>query len=475
MKHKIVLFLTVLLTLFANLTNVSMGGLPRHVFATEPTYVQSIAATIPRPHLGYGIHVAPNTTVDLGWVDRLGMDWVKVYTDNEAGYYRNKKVLFRYDLIYPGDNGNWSEFKAGVRARALKLVDLGVEAVEVHNEPNLQAEWPGPPNAWQYTQMLRVVYTEIKAVAPQLIVVSAGLAPTVTTPSRDAITDVDFAREMFENGAGDYFDAFGYHPYGYNAPPEDAPNARTLNYRRTEMLRDLMVEYGLGSKPIWLTEFGWLRDPAEEGLNCLATDLSFAGFSWMKVSGQTQADYIVRAFDFADKNWAWAGPMFLWNLNWSMLGPGVLSQCNHMRWFSILRSDGQPTLALNSVAAMPRRPVREMAEMTLVAMDDMTVEIGYSCPAIVEVGQFQIRNTGYPGTGFDATIEPAISLSGPEVTVSPAIAASDDVITVYADTTGLTAGLYVIYINVDSEISGAIVSQNIRGYVVVTDSFSDCQ
>ncbi len=472
MKHKITLFLTVLLTLLAH---VGMGGMPRRAFATEPPYVQSIAAMIPRPHLGYGIHVAPHTSVDLGWIDRLGMDWVKVYTDTEAGYYRNKKVLFRYDLIYPGSSGNWEEFKAGVRARALKLVDLGVEAVEVHNEPNLQAEWTGPPDAWQYTQMLRVVYIEIKAVAPQLIVVSGGLAPTITTPSRDAITDIDFAREMFRNDAGSYFDVFGYHPYGYNAPPEDAPNARTLNFRRTELMRELMLEFDLGSKPMWLTEFGWLRDPAEEGLNCLASDLSFAGFSWMKVSGQTQADYIARAFDYADKNWAWAGPMFLWNLNWSMLGPNVLSQCNHMRWFSILRSDGQPTLALYSVAAMPRRTVREVAEMTLVALDDMAVEIGYSCPAIIEVGQFQIRNTGYPGTGFDATIEPAISLSGPEVTVSPALATSDDVITVYADTTGLTPGLYVVFINVETDIGGAIVSQNIRGYVQVSDSFSACQ
>lgn len=471
MKRKFALFLTVLLTFLSFMT---WEGVPRRTYATEPIYVAPRAMQIPRPHLGYGIHVAPHTTVDLGWVDRLGLDWVKTYTDDESGYYRNKKVLFRYDLIYPGTNGNWNEFKAGVRARAIRLVELGVDAVEVHNEPNLQIEWPTGPDAWEYTQMLRVVYTEMKAVAPQLIIVSGGLAPTITTPSRDAITDVDFARTMFETGAGDYFDVFGYHPYGYNAPPEDAPAARTLNFRRTELMRDLMLEYDLGHKPMWLTEFGWLRDPAEEGLQCLGSDLSFAGFNWMKVSGQTQADYIVRAFDFADRNWAWAGPMFLWNLNWSMLGPGVLSACNHMRWFSILRSDGQPTLALSSLAAMPRRPVREIADLTLVATDDMTVEVGYSCPATVQVGQFQVRNTGYPGTGFDAVIEPAVSLTGPQITVSPVAARSDDIITVYADTTGLTPGLYVIYINVETSIGGAIVSQNIRGYVVITESFEDC-
>ena len=227
---------------------------------------------------------------------------------------------------------------------------------------------------------------------------------------------------------------------------------------------------------MWLTEFGWMRDPAEDGINCLDSDPNFAGFSWLRVDGASQADYIVRAFDYADRNWAWAGPMFLWNLNWSMIPPGALNMCSHMRWFSILKQNGDPTIALNRVAAMPRRAASEfilLPEMELLAADDMTVEVGVTCPGIVKVGQFTVENSSLTGT-FTARIEPAQSTAGPPVQVSTDIAEPGDTVTVFADTTGLQPALYVIFINVRTTIAGERVAQNMRGYVVVTDSFADC-
>jgi hypothetical protein len=220
-----------------------------------------------------------------------------------------------------------------------------------------------------------------------------------------------------------------------------------------------------------MTEFGWLRDPAEEGVQCVNTDPAFQGFDWLRVDGATQADYIVRAFDYADRNWAWAGPMFLWNLNWSLLGN--LHPCDHTRWFSILRPNGQPTTALEKVVTMPRRYVRLLPEMTLVT-DSMTVEVSIACPATVQVGTFLVLNSGSLGTTFTATIEPANSVSGPKVTVTPQVAYPDDLVTVYADTTGLTVGMYIVYINVRTTIADSPIVRNVRGYVVITDSLSNC-
>lgn len=438
--------------------------------AAEPAPTPATeSALLPRPHIDYGIHVAPHTSTDLSWVDRLAMNWVKVYTYEQASQFADRYVLFRMDMNWPND---WNAFRVEVRARTQELVNRGVEAVEVHNEPNLSLEWPRGPNAWEYTQMLRVAYTEIKSVAPDMIVVSAGLAPTATTPDRQAIGDLEFAREMLENGAGQYFDVFGYHPYGYNAPPEEAPAASRLNFRRTELIYTLLQQYGLADKPIWLTEFGWLRDPAEDGVNCSDSHPDFAGFAWLRVNGQTQADYIVRAFDYADRNWPWAGPMFLWNLNWSMIPPEALSMCSHMRWFAILKGNGDPTVALNRVAAMPRRPGSLTPNMELVA-NDMTVEIGAACTGPVEVGTFDVINTGLRGT-FTATIEPAQPIAGPPVTVSTDRARPGDRVTVFADATGLAPDMYVIFINIRTTISGQRVVQNLRGFVVVTDSFADC-
>ena len=451
--------------------------------ATSP--VMEDTSAIPAPHLDYGIHVAPHTVTDLGWIGRLNMNWVKVYTYGQAEAFKNTRhVLFRMDLSMPPD---WEQFKRDIQARTRELDARGVDAIEVHNEPNLSIEWRNP-NAWEYTQLLRVTYTEIKVVAPHIIVVSAGLAPTETTPDRQAISDIDFAREMFENDAGQYFDAFGYHNYGFASPPEEAPDRSLLNFRRAEILRALMVQYGLADKPMWITEFGWLRNPAEDGFtSCNDGNPAFRGFGWLAVDGQTQADYIVRSFDYADKNWGWAGVMFLWNLNWSMIPPDALNICSHMRWFALLKANGEPTIAMQSVINMPRRArefipgnpntiiavIEPDPEMAIVS-DAMTVEVGVTCPAVVQVGEFDVVNVGDGGT-FTATIAPAQSISGPTVTVSTEVASPDDTVRVYADTTGLDPAMYVVFINIRTELNGERESQNLRGFVIVSESFGACQ
>ncbi len=443
------------------------------------------AMLLPNPHLGYGIHVAPHTSTDMSWLGRLNMEWVKVYTYGQAEAFKDtRNVLFRMDLSTPPD---WEQFKRDIQARTRELDARGVDAIEVHNEPNLSIEWRDP-NAWEYTQLLRVTYTEIKATAPHIIVVSAGLAPTETTPDKQAISDIDFAREMFENDAGLYFDVFGYHNYGFASPPEEAPDRGSLNFRRAEIIRDLMVEYGLELKPMWVTEFGWLRNPAEDGFTgCNDGNPAFRGFGWLSVSGQTQADYIVRSYDYADKNWPWMGVMFLWNLNWSMIPPEALNVCSHMRFFSLLKANGEPTVAMDRVISMPRRPIPFTPgnpapllvvvdldpEMALVA-DEMTVEVGVTCPGIVQVGEFDVVNVGKGGT-FSASVAPAEAISGPNVTVSTEIANPGDSVTVYADTTGLDPAMYVIFINVRTELNGVRASQNLRGFVIVSESFGACQ
>lgn len=333
-------------------------------------------------------------------------------------------------------------------------------------------EWPHGPNAWEYTQMLRVAYTAIKAADPSIIVVSGGLAPTITTQDRGAISDLDFAEEMLDNGAAQWFDAFGYHPYGYNQPPEAEPSADTLTFRRVELIRDLFEERGIYDKQIWMTEFGWLRDPAEDGVHCADSDPSFAGFAWLRVSGQTQADYTARAFDWADRHWPWAGPMFLWNLNWSLFPHDVEPPCSHMRWFSVLRGDGSTLPVFERVASMPRRTSDYLPRLTLYA-EQMTAEASVACPASIQVGEFDVVNSGYPGS-FTATVEAPVSPVGPAVEVFPPEVRSGESVSVYADTTGLAPGVYTVYVNVTTTIDNALVSEMIQGYIVVRQDAALC-
>lgn len=428
-------------------------------------------ASLPEPHLGYGIHLDPNVPVDPAIVDRMGMDWVKLYADHQLGQFPNKRILYRQDMDYPSD---WNAFRDWLAGRVRILQAAGVDAIEIHNEPNLAIEWGGRiPNAVQYTEMLRNSYQVVKSVAPEMIVVSGGLAPTVTTPERLAITDIDYAEEMLRNGAGQYFDAFGYHPYGYNAPPEQAPAYLTLNFRRTELIWALLNRYGITDKQIWLTEFGWVRDPAEDGVTCSADDPAFSGFAWMRVDGNTQADYIARAFAYADRNWEWAGPTFLWNLNFSQRADdGSLPLCSHMRWFGLLKRDGTPTIAFNRVVSMPKRYSRYEPQMTLYS-DDMTVETSVLCPNEVLVGRVQVQNTGYPGS-LVVSVNPSQSPTGPPVRVSQATLQTGQGVDIFANTASLQPGLHVIYVNLRTTIGGQIRAQNVRGFVVVGNDGTNC-
>ena len=435
-----------------------------------PANSQAQTISLPTPHLGYGVHVGPYTNVSPGLVDQLRMDWVKLYEVGQISAYRNKHILFRMDLPWPS---NWEAFRTSVRQRAAELSAQGVDAIEVHNEPNLANEWPHGPNAWEYTQMLRVAYTQIKAVNPNIIVVSGGLAPTITTADRQAISDLEYAAEMLDNGAAQWFDAFGYHPYGYNQPPEVEPSADTLTFRRVELVRELFEERGIYNKQIWLTEFGWLRDPAEDGVQCSDSDPNFAGFAWMRVSAQQQANYVVRAYDWADRQWPWAGPMFLWNLNWSLYEPGMTPLCSHMRWFSILRSDGSRLPVFDSVANMTHRTSSYLPTLTIYA-EDMTVETSAYCPGSILVGEFDVINTGYPGN-FSAQLEVSAPPGGPAMEIYPQTVQNGDTVQLFADTSDVLPGFYVVYVNVTADIDNQRVSEMIQGYVVINDIEGGCQ
>jgi hypothetical protein len=442
------------------ITGILPGALPAAAQGTD---------SLPPPHLGYGIHFGPHNSANPALVDQLGMDWVKLYEVGQIAAFPNKHILFRMDLPWPD---NWESFRSSVRQRAAELGGLGVDAVEVHNEPNLANEWPHAPNAWEYTQMLRVAYTQIKAVDPNIIVVSGGLAPTITTADRQAISDIDFAAEMLDNGAAQWFDAFGYHPYGYNQPPEAEPSYDALTFRRVELIRKLFEDRGIYDKQIWMTEFGWLRDPGEDGVQCSDSDPNFAGFAWLRVSARTQADYTVRAFDWADRHWPWAGPMFLWNLNWSLYDYGITPACSHMRWFSILRGDGSPLPVFQRVAAIPHRYSEYLPHLTIYAKN-MTVEASTYCPGSVMVGEFDVINTGYPGS-FVAAVEAVSPPGGPPLEVFPPNVKNGDTVQVFADTTDLPPGMHLIYVNVTADIGDHQVAEMIQGYIVVTDVKGGC-
>jgi hypothetical protein len=184
-----------------------------------------------------------------------------------------------------------------------------VEAYQVWNEPNLAREWGGhPPDPAFYIEMLEACYVGIKSADPDALVVSAGLSPTGTGLPQ-AVPDTIYLKEMYEAGASPYFDLLGVNAPGYKAPPEVSPEEASGSpeygqqpffcFRHVENLREIMVDYGDEEKQIAVLEMGWTTDPRPD-----------SPYHWHAVTLEQQADYLVRAFQYADEHWdPWIGLM----------------------------------------------------------------------------------------------------------------------------------------------------------------------
>jgi len=416
-------------------------------------------------HLGYGIHVGPHLRSRPDVLGQLGMDWVKIYDIAQTRDYPGINVMYRIEMRSLPDDA----FINNLPQLAKTLVDAGVDAVEIGNEPNLGVEWDtGPPNPEQYAEGLCRSYRAIKAAYPQLVIVSGGLAPTAGTPDGLNMDDFEYARRMLNAGAGACFDAFGYHPYGFNQPPEADPYANPFSFRRAERMYQLMLSYGIIDKQIWVTEFGWVRNPAEDGLNQCTNAAEFRDFAWMAFDSETQAGYIARAFRFAERNWPWAGPMFLWNLNWNEYQDlNYEPLCSQMRFYGILKHDGTPLPAFYAVQQLQKRAPLEYRPSVGAVIHNMTAIVEAGCGGYLQIGSFSVRNAGYPGP-LEVQIEPANGPGLPVVGVSQDVAHSGDRIDVFVDATDAPPGLHLVAINLRSTGGTLVSSRVVRGWLFVT-------
>ncbi len=227
-----------------------------------------------------------------------------------------------------------------------------VQAIEIWNEQNLyyEAGGQGRVKVDQYMALLTAAYRTIKAVNPDLIVVSGAPTPTGAPPPL-AVDDILYLRQMYEQGLKHVSDAIGAHPSGFaNAPDifftggDYDPNRgyddhRSFFYRNTmEAYRQLMLEFGDGNKAVWPTEFGWP----------VWRYWGDARFEFAKDNTlEEQAWYIQRAFELG-REWGWVGPMFLWNLDYAITAPET-----ELANFSIITRQGV-TPAYEALRAMPK-------------------------------------------------------------------------------------------------------------------------
>ena len=340
----IALLLGAVLVLGAMGLTLLLGGTPLSLI--EGGSIEATPTSWPRPRMAspeYGMqaHLWWHEEIarrDMDLIQEAGFGWVKqnvgwrdvegaekgafnwYFTDRivQDAEERGLKVLFRLD-----SEPAWAALEKGVRSRngpPEDPQDLGdfchvlaeryhgrVQAYQVWNEPNLAREWGGyAPDPKGYVELLRACYIGIKSADPEALVVSAGLAPTGTgLPA--AIPDTDYLIEMYEAGAAPYFDALGLNAPGYKAPPEVSPSEaaaserygrqRFFCFRHVEDMRQIMVDQGDADKQVVILEMGWTTDPRPE-----------SPYHWHAVTPEEKADYLTRAFAYAEEEWApWMG------------------------------------------------------------------------------------------------------------------------------------------------------------------------
>jgi hypothetical protein len=177
--------------------------------------------------------------------------------------------------------------------------------VQIWNEPNLTAEWGFQRvDAVAYTRLLEEAYRRAKEADPSVVILSAPLAITLEDASmRGNHNDLIFLEQMYEAGAGGYFDVLSANAFGMDRPPEDPPDPDVLNYRRVELQRDIMERYGDSHKAIWINEYGWNATPASFPEELL---------TWERVTEEQQADYTVQGIHWAREHWPWLGVVNIW-------------------------------------------------------------------------------------------------------------------------------------------------------------------
>ena len=177
-----------------------------------------------------------------------------------------------------------------------------VNHFQVWNEPNLGEEWTGKPDPAAYAELLKVASTRLKQANPEVQVLSAPLAiNTENGPLH--LNEIDFLDQLYQAGARSSFDILSANAYGMDKPPADGPSKNTLNFRRVELLRQVMEKHGDGGKAVWFNEYGWNASPK---------DMPKEDLIWQRVTEKQQSDWTVEGVQYARKNWPWAGVFCTW-------------------------------------------------------------------------------------------------------------------------------------------------------------------
>lgn len=275
-----------------------------------------------------------------------GMTWIKYQHRYHTGQ-RAEEVApllrsvqssgFRLLLGVVGEPGalarNFDGYIAAYADFVGGLAALGVDAVEVWNEPNIDREWPqGMIHGEMYTRLLAASYTAIKARNPATLVISAAPAPTgffgPAGCGEGGCNDDIYLKQMAFAGAMNYLDCVGmHHNDGIVSPLQTSgdPRGDHPTYYLSRLIERVPSEFN--NRPICFTELGYLSPEGYGGLP--------GNFAWAQgTSAGEQAQWLAEAVGVL-RGSGRVQMMIVWNVDFD-----VYSATDPMAGYAILRPGG---------------------------------------------------------------------------------------------------------------------------------------
>lgn len=233
---------------------------------------------------------------------------------------------------------SYDEFASFVAAFAARYAGT-VDHIIIWNEPNLAFEWGYQTvDPVGYAHLLEAVYEPAHAANPNVVILAAGLAPTLEPRgSPHGLDDVLYLEDLYAAGAADYFDALAVHTYGFTHAPDEPPAPDAVNFRRAELLRDIMIRYNDEETPIYITETGWNDHPR-----------------WtLAVSPAQRIAYTIGAFEWMNTHWDAVEAMCIWMFR---LPAATFS---YPDYFTLVGVDFQPKPIYSALQAYARGEIHD--------------------------------------------------------------------------------------------------------------------
>jgi hypothetical protein len=150
---------------------------------------------------------------------------------------------------------------------------------------------------------------------------------------------LDFLFQVNNGEIKQYYDVLGVHPSGYNNPPDDfleQKSVATTTFKghgsfyvtRYQQLREVQLRYG-DTKPMWFTEVGWA-----------STRSIIPGYEFGRDNTEDQRGrYLARLLEQVDREAPYVTNVIIWNLNFRQL----VGETDEKHGFGVVNADGSPT------------------------------------------------------------------------------------------------------------------------------------